>query len=213
MVICIFVKKKMKRIHLLSGTLIATFVLIHLINHTFSLFGATAHIELMDSLRVVYRNVIVESILLLAIVFQVFSGIKLFIKKRKTAKHFFDKLQVYSGLYIVLFFVIHLTAVFSGRFILKLDTNFYFGVAGLNTFPINLFFIPYYSLAIFSFFGHIAVAHYKKTKEEMFGLKKSQRSFLIILFGVLLNFVILYGLTNKFKGVVIPKSYNVLIGK
>lgn len=151
-----------KKLHYFSGITISIFVILHLINHLYSLFGADAHIEMMNDLRVVYRNIIAEVVLLLAVVIQVFTGSKLFLKRRKNVLDFFERLQIWTGLYLVIFFLIHLSAVLSGRLILDIDTNFYFGVAGLNTFPLNLFFIPYYGLAIISFFGHISAVHSKK---------------------------------------------------
>jgi hypothetical protein len=108
----------------------------------------------MHVLRNVYRNPVMEICLLLAVGVQIMSGIKLWIPKRKTVTSTFDKLQLWSGMYLAFFFIIHISAVLAGRFLLQLDTNFYFGVAGLNTFPLSFFFIPYYSLAIFSFFVH-----------------------------------------------------------
>ena len=117
------------------------------------------------------------------------------------------------ALIISIFFVIHLTVVLGGRFYLHLDTNFYFGVAGLNTFPFNLFFIPYYGLAIFSFFGHIASIHNKKMKQNILGLSPIGQSKLILAIGTALTILIFYGLTNHFNGVQIPTEYNVLIGK
>lgn len=203
----------MKQIHYLSGITIAIFVALHLFNHFYSLFGANAHIHLMEDLRVLYRNRIVETILLLAVVVQIISGIKLFLNKRKAASSFFDKLQIWTGLYLAIFLVIHLSAVLSGRFILNLDTNFYFGVAGLNTFPFNLFFIPYYGLAIISFFGHISAVHSKKMKREIFGIRPFNQSYGILIIGLILTLIIIYGLTNGFNGVEIPREYNILIGK
>lgn len=203
----------MRRIHYISGVTIAVFIILHLFNHLCSLFGAESHIEIMNSLRVVYRNVVVETILLLAVLTQILSGIRLFLKKRKTVTGFFQKVQVGSGLYLAVFFLIHVSAVLVGRLILELDTNFYFGVAGLNTFPINLFFIPYYGLAMFSFFGHISAVHSQKMKKKLLGIEPEKQSYIILFVGVILALVILGGLTNGFNGVAIPKEYDVLIGK
>ena len=133
----------MKQIHYFSGIIISIFVGFHLFNHFYNLFGINAHIQLMNDFRIVYRNIIVETILLTAIAIQIFSGIKLFIKKRKTASCFFEKLQIWTGFYLSFFLIFHVGVVLFGRYYLKLDTNFYFGVAGLNTFPYSLFFIPY----------------------------------------------------------------------
>lgn len=202
-----------KRLHYFSGLTIATFVFLHLLNHSFSIFGAEKHIKVMNYLRIFYRNIFVETILLSAVSVQIISGIKLFVSKRKIATTFFDKLQVWSGLYLAIFFVIHLTAVFSARIFLHLDTNFYFGVAGLNTFPFNLFFAPYYGLAIMSFFGHLSAVHNSKMNRTVFGLTPKNQAFVILAFGLILTLVIFYGLTNHFNGVQIPSEYNVLIGK
>ena len=203
----------MKRIHYFSGLTITLFIVLHLFNHAISVLGIENHIELMDKLRLVYRHPILETILLIAVLVQIISGLKLFFSKRKLVKGFYQKLQIWSGLYLAFFFLIHVGAVLSGRYILELDTNFYFGAAGLNTFPFNLFFIPYYGLAILAFFGHIAAIHFQKMKQEIFGLTIAQQSRLILGIGVLLLVIILYGLTNGFKGIEIPAAYDILIGK
>lgn len=202
-----------KKIHYISGLIITIFVGFHLFNHVWSIFGAEEHIEMMNLFRIIYRNIFVELILLIAVFVQIFSGLKLFKTNRKRAIAIFDKLHIWTGLYLALFFVIHVSAVLAGRYFLKLDTNFYFGVAGLNTFAFNLFFIPYYGLAIFSFFGHIACIHNKKMKRNVLGLAPNVQSKAILIFGIFLSVVILYGLTNHFSGVKIPSEFNVLIGK
>lgn len=203
----------MKKIHYISGLIITVFIGLHLFNHFCSIFGAEKHIEIMNSLRQVYRNLFIETILLFAVIVQIISGLKLFRINRKVATSQFDKLHIWTGLYLAIFFIIHLSAVFTGRLFLHLDTNFYFGVAGLNSFPFNLFFIPYYGLAIFSFFGHIAAIHNKKMKLNLLSLIPKQQAKTILIMGVILTIIILYGLTNQFNGVTIPKDYEVLIGK
>ncbi|MCO4291702.1 hypothetical protein NF867_02350 [Solitalea sp. MAHUQ-68] len=202
-----------KKLHYLSGLTIAVFVGLHLFNHVGSIFGADNHIQIMHSLRIIYRNIFIESILLLAVLIQIFSGLKLFNANRKTAFSNFEKLHIWTGLYLAIFFIIHLSAILTGRLFLHLDTNFYYGVAGINSFPFNLFFIPYYGLAIISFFGHIASIHSKKMSKDMVGLSPQEQSKAILLFGICLTFIIFYGLTNHFVGVKIPTEYNVLIGK
>lgn len=202
-----------RRIHYISGLILTLFVVMHLFNHSVSLMGADKHIEVMAYLRRFYRNIFAETILLLAVASQVYTGIQQVKVKKETHKTFFENVQVWTGVYLALFLVIHLTAVFAGRYILHLDTNFYFGVAGLNSFPTNLFFIPYYALAIISFFGHISAIHNKKMKGNIFGLSPLTQSKLIVAIGILFTIVIFYGLTNHFKGVEIPKAYSILIGK
>jgi len=203
----------MRRLHYLSGITITVFISLHLFNHTCSIFGADKHIEMMNLFRLFYRNIFVEIILLSAVLLQIFSGLKLFKINRKSAILNFERLHIWTGLYLAIFLVIHVGAVLGGRLFLHLDTNFYFGVAGLNSFPFNLFFIPYYAIAIISFFGHIASIHNKKMQHVIFGFTPNGQSKVILVCGICLTITIFYGLTKHFEGVEIPPAYNILIGK
>ncbi len=202
-----------RKIHFISGLIISIFVGLHLFNHCFSILGAEKHIEVMTALRHLYRNIFFETILLVAVVTQIYSGLKLLKLKRRTAKTFFEKLYTWTGLYLAVFFVIHVSSVLAGRIVLNLDTNFYFGVAGLNTFPFNLFFIPYYFLAIFSFLGHISAIHDQRMTENILGLSPYKQSILILTTGICFAFFLIFGLTNRFQGFQISSDYNILIGK
>ncbi len=202
-----------RKIHFLSGLTLTIFIGFHLFNHFMGIFGVEVHLSIMDKLRLVYRNQFIETILFTAVGVQIFSGLSLFFSKRKTSINFFGKLQIWTGLYLAIFLIIHIGAVLTGRYILDLDTNFYFGVAGLNTFPLNLFFIPYYGLAIIAFFGHISSIHYQKMKKEILGFTVKQQSYSILIKGIVITAIIIYGLTNGFIGVEIPEEYNIMIGK
>lgn len=160
----------MRRIHYISGIIITIFISFHLFNHSYSLFGVEEHIRLMGKFRWVYRNVFVETLLLIAVFIQIFSGIRLFLRRRKNTTGFFEKLQVWSGLYLAVFFLFHLGAVFAGRLFLDLDTNIYFGVAGLNTFPINLFSYPITGLLYFHFLATFRLFIMLKLKITYWGL-------------------------------------------
>ena len=203
----------LKKIHFISGLTLTTFIGLHLFNHACSIQGADKHIEIMNMLRLFYRNVFAETVLLLAVCVQIFSGLKLFRQKRKWAASRFEQLQIWSGLYLAIFLIIHLSAVFAGRLILNLDTNFYFGVAGLNTFPLNLFFIPYYGLAMLAFVGHVAAIHQQKMKAVVFNLTPHAQAKAILVLGLIATIGIFYGLTNHFQGVTIPAEYHLLLGK
>jgi len=202
-----------RRLHYISGLTITIFVGFHLFNHLISLIDVKSHIDVMNTLRVFYRNIFVETILLLAVLIQVVSGLKLFFSTRKSRKIGFMKLQIWSGLYLAFFFMMHVGAVLMGRFYLGLDTNFYFGVAGLNTFPLNLFFVPYYGLAILAFFGHISAIHFMKMRKELLGISVRNQSKLILVIGAIVTLLIFYGTTNGFTGVEIPEAYDVMLGK
>jgi len=167
----------------------------------------------METLRPFYRNMLVEAFILLAVAVQILSGAKLFARARAEAVSRFEQLQLWTGLYLAVFFVIHVGSVLFGRLLLNLDTNFYYGAAGLNTFPFSLFFIPYYGLATLSFFGHTAAIHNQKMKLSFWSWTPKGQAKAILVLGFLLTVAMFYGLTNRFRGINIPAEYNVLIGK
>ncbi|QHV98005.1 hypothetical protein [Spirosoma endbachense] len=202
-----------KRIHYLSGITLSIFIGLHLANHAISVLGEEAHLKTMAFLRHLYRNRIAETFLLLAVVVQITSGLRLFFSKRKDVNGLFDKLQIWTGLYLAFFLLVHVSAILFGRLVLHLDTNLYFGAAGINTFPFSLFFIPYYSFAIMAVWGHIAAVHRKKMTVRVFGLSPQVQAKLLLYTGLILAVLILYGLTNHFTGMTIPEEYNVLVGK
>jgi hypothetical protein len=149
---------------------------------------------------------LLEPILLLAVLVQIISGLRLFWTSRKTAQTFFERLQRWTGAYLAFFLLIHLSAVLGGRLVLGVDTNLYFGAAGLNIFPLLLFFVPYYSLAMLAFFGHIAAIHARKMTQTLLGISPQQQAISILVFGAFISLLILAGLTGYFQGLEIPES-------
>ncbi|MEL6133107.1 MAG: hypothetical protein AAFR59_07040, partial [Bacteroidota bacterium] len=154
-----------------------------------------------------YRHPVAEGILLLTLIFQIQSGTLFFWKARKRKLPFWYQIQRWSGVYLAFFFVNHLLAIAVGRYVLQLDTNLYFGATGLNTFPYFLFFIPYYGLAICSFFAHLAAIHAQKMKITVRGFQPHQQAWIILTLGLIYALAILMGLTDNFQGLSIPSPY------
>lgn len=203
----------LKRLHYFSGLTLALFVGLHLMNHLWSLAGPTAHIDMMASLRLIYRNPVVETLLLIAVGVQVVSGLRLRRKLRGQVVGFYPRLQLWSGLYLAFFLVAHVFAVLMGRFVFQLDTNYYFGAAGINFFPTMLFYIPYYSLACMAFFGHVAAIHSMKMRASLLCLTPVQQSHVLLALGGAFTLVLLYALTQGFHGIDLPTEYMILIGR
>lgn len=154
-----------KKLHRLSGIVIASFLLLHIVNHLFALGGPSLHITVMNLFRHVYRFLPIEILLLLSVVFQVISGIMLVIKKGFLKQPFYVVIQVLSGLYLAFFMIFHVRAVMLGRYKWNVDTDFYFAAGVANRYPEKLFFIPYYTLSLVCVFAHIACVHYIKRME------------------------------------------------
>lgn len=150
----------LRKLHALSAVLIAAFACLHIANHLVGLSGAAEHIAFMKAARSVYRFPAVEFVLLSCVAFQVVSGLTFVIRGWKQRHGLIPWLQAVSGTYLSFFLVVHVGAVLFGRAALNLDTNFYFAAAGFHVAPFQLFFAPYYFLAVVALFTHLACAAY-----------------------------------------------------
>ncbi len=144
--------------------LMLAFFAAHMINHLSLAFGATAHIALMEALRTLYRFPVLEALLIWGILRQVAAGVR---QMRRfgplKSKGRFAVLS-WSGLYLIGFLIIHLTAVAFGRYVQDVDTNLYFASAGYRSLPAALFFYPYYALAVFAAFAHFGSVIWLRTR-------------------------------------------------
>lgn len=181
----------MKEIHYFSGLTIATFVGIHLLNHALILHSTEWHIAFMNAVRKVYRHPIIETILLAAVCTQIVTGIYLANNKWGSIESIFDFLHIASGFYMSLFLIVHVSAVLMGRYKLGIDTNLYFGVGYMNVSPQRYFFIPYYALAITSFFVHMACIHKTKMSEYVELSTAQNQSIGIIAFGIIFTILVI----------------------
>ena len=191
-----------KSLHYISGITLSVFIAFHLLNHLFALDGPDKHIQIMDQFRRVYRHPVVETLLLLVVLFQIVTGTRLIYKR--DAQAIAEKIQVYSGLYLSFFLIAHVGAVLSARYIEHLDTNFYFAAAGLNYYPATFIFIPYYFLAVSSISLHVSAIHYLKKRSK--GMAVS-----IAVIGVATSFIIVLAFTDNFRWLDMPQLYEQFI--
>jgi succinate dehydrogenase/fumarate reductase cytochrome b subunit len=146
-----------RRLHRAAGAILAVFVAVHIANHLAALAGVDAHVRFMQKARLVYRQPVVEAVLLACVVLQAASGLRMVWAGRTRRHGVLARVQAASGAYVALFLAIHVSAVLAGR-AGGLDTNFYFAAAGLHVWPFVLFFAPYYFLAVAALFVHLGCA-------------------------------------------------------
>ncbi len=161
----------MERLHKVSAGFIFAFICLHFANHLVGLQGQGVHQQFLEAARLVYRHPIVELVLLMAFVIQIITGIALAREIWTRKKDFIHQLQAASGAYMAFFIVVHVGAVFMGRLVFNLDTNFDFAAITLTQ-PWVYFFLPYYALAIMAIFIHIGCICYdifKKSNKRLGG--------------------------------------------
>lgn len=147
--------------HRVAAFPVAIFVLAHLTNHLFALDSLATYKTVQDALRLVYRNPVVEALLIAALAVLILSGVAMTWRGRRR-QGFLNHAQAASGLFIAVFLCSHVMAVLaSGRALGHVDTDFVFasgGPAGLLHSPGAVRLIPYYFLAPTAFFAHIGGA-------------------------------------------------------
>ena len=175
--------------------LLGLFVFIHIFNHLILVISIKEHISFMENFRFIYRNIYIESILLLAFLFQIIKSINATWRERKNRRTFFELLVFISKIYLIYFLINHISAVLFGRIVFNLDTNIYYAIAGLHVFPYSFYFIPYYFLSIICLFFYFSKN------------KKSYSFYTINSIGFILAIVLLFALKSVFYDINIPIEY------
>lgn len=196
---------RLRRLHGALGLLIGTFLLAHLSNHLSALAGVETHIAIMQALRGVYRNPLVEAALLLAVAMQVGLGINFLWRARGKVHGLVSRLQLASGAYLAFFLLVHVGAVMTGR-ASGLDTNFYFAAAGYQQWLTALYFVPYYFLAVLALFTHLGCAAYWLTRDANRGLAQ-RLLWLLIGLGLVISLLISSALTGLAVDYDVPAVY------
>lgn len=201
----------LRGLHLCSALAIGLFLLVHLGNHLVGLQGQQAHVDYMAAARGFYRNGILEPILLALIAWQTLSGVTMVIRGWKGRQGKVAWLQALSGLYLAFFLLNHVGAVLVGRGWLGLDTDFRFAAAGFFVPPWQLFFAPYYFLAVFCLFAHIGCALYWLVGPHREALgKRILAGFVGV--GGLISLAIVLSLAGFLFPVDIPAAYRATYG-
>jgi hypothetical protein len=94
----------------------------HIGNHLAGFWNGSVHIEIMNAARHVYRDDIVQPILLALIGFQILSGTALVRRRMRMPSDILGTVQTMCGVYIGVYFLAHMTAVFAARHA-GIDTN------------------------------------------------------------------------------------------
>jgi succinate dehydrogenase/fumarate reductase cytochrome b subunit len=199
-----------QNLHRITGIIVSVFVIAHLFNHLMAWFGIATHQQILENLRLIYRQPFVEIILVGCFVFQIFSGVKLVLRlRKKESLSTYEKIQKWTGIIFGLFITQHIIATISQRIIFQFDTNFYFASRVVLEYPFKFYFTPYYLLGIMAFALHVANVHKHKIK-PIVGIRQAKIHFMLIL-GVffIVALIILYVFMGVRYDIVIPPQYQV----
>ncbi|WP_379548537.1 hypothetical protein ACFCW2_05045 [Qipengyuania sp. DSG2-2] len=196
----------LRTVHRYSAIVIIVFVALHLLNHLVGLAGQQQHIDFMAAIRPIYRNAVAEPLLLVCLILQMATGLRIVIKGWRSRHGAIAWTQALSGLYLIFFLLNHVLAVLAGRHILNLDTDFRFAAAGIHAPPFEWFFIPYYFLAVAALFTHLGCAAYWSLHSKNAAAGSIAFAVLIVS-GIIFGGAIVAGLSGVLFDVEIPAEY------
>jgi succinate dehydrogenase/fumarate reductase cytochrome b subunit len=186
----------LRTLHRASALALALFLLVHLLGHLAGLAGAAAHQEVLEVMRSVYRQPVVEGLLLAGVLFQAVSGLTLLWRGWHQRRGAVAWAQAVSGGYLSLFLLIHVAAVLVARQ-QGVDTNLQFAAAGMHMPPWQWFFGPYYFLAVLALGTHVGCALYWNLPERQRALALAAA----LVVGVLLATTLVVMLAGGFRGI------------
>jgi hypothetical protein len=141
-----------------AGAILLLFVGPHIVNHVAGFWNGPTHITVMNVVRRIYRNDIVQPVLLALIGFQILSGTALVRRRMRLPNDFPGTVQTMSAAFVGVYFLAHMTAVFATRHA-GTDTNWTWltnpGGSMLVSLS-NLRLIAHYWVGPIAIFAHVA---------------------------------------------------------
>lgn len=154
------------RLHRLTALFLAAFLVSHLAHHLIGLIaGPEAHLALSAPFRAIWRQPLIEVLLLAALVGQTGSGMRLLWRGRAWLWRGLRRWQAISGAALAGFLMIHVSAVLAAR-AMGTDTNLHFAAAGLQSGFWALFFAPYYTVAVTALVTHAGLAVLRRRGQQ-----------------------------------------------
>jgi hypothetical protein len=150
--------RKILNIQYFSAVVLLAFLSIPVPEVVITLVKGSSYEMLIKNFKGVEAGGFFEGLLFIAIVAQLYAGVRLSDEAYREKLAAWQWLRLFSGLYLAIFLSVHLAAVYLARFILKLETGFYSGAAGMNTYPLQIAFLIYAAL-LTVFFGAKYTSH------------------------------------------------------
>lgn len=190
----------LRRLHRWLALGLTAFVVLHLMNHAAIFFSVQTHLQVQESLRPVYRNPVVEPVLLLAVLAQIGVGARL-IWRHRWPRRGWARAQVLSGAVLGAFLVQHVgAALMTGWFKPEIDTTVFWAASVVSRPGFAAYFAPYYVVGVAMVFLHFAsfIAVRRRRPTLACG---------IAIVGGVYAVAIVAGLMGAWGDVVLPEAY------
>src|SRR6266516_2511944 len=143
-----------------ASAILLLFIGPHIVNHAADFWNGSVHIAIMNVVRRVYRDDIVQPVLLALIGFQILSGTALVRQRMRMPSDFLGTVQTMSAVFVGVYFLAHMTAVFATRHA-GTDTNWIWLTRPNDSMlvslsPSNLRLIAHYWVGPIAIVAHVA---------------------------------------------------------
>ena len=174
----------MKTLHRITAILLLLFILAHIGNHVAAAFGPKTYNSYLATVRIVYRNPIIEPLLITLVGIQMISGFNLIIKsfQRDAKRSLLSWLEFFSAIVFVLFIVIHLSAIAVTRFYFEIQTDFYWVAEMFRAGALQPYIIGFHFLGIMAVTVHSGIGI--KYLFDAMGLGKNGRTVAVSIIAV-----------------------------
>jgi len=180
-----------------AASILALFLAPHITNHLAGFWSGALHETIMHTVRLVYRNAAIEPLLFVLIAFQIASGLALAAPRLRGRMPWLSTLQAMSGVYIGIFFVGHVAAVFPARFG-GTDTDWNWltaNDAGLLAKLSRIYLVPHYWVGVIALATHLACGLRDVLLRHGFAFVRLERgAYTAIGLGAVVSTLILLGL-------------------
>jgi hypothetical protein len=175
------------------------FIAPHIVNHVTGLWNGPVHIDVMKAARRIYRNDIVQPLLLALIGFQILSGTALARRRMRMPSDLLGTVQTMSGAFVGVYFLAHMTAVFVARDA-GTDTNWSWLTRPNNSMLVslsNLRLIAHYWVGPIAIFAHVACGlRMVMLQHDVSPARANRLALALITAGVVTSTIILLALLN-----------------
>jgi hypothetical protein len=171
----------------------------HIVNHVTGFWNGPAHIEVMNAVRRIYRDDIVQPMLLALICFQILSGTALARRRMRMPSDLLGTVQTMSGAFVGIYFLAHMTAVFVARDA-GTDTNWSWLTRPNNSMLVSLSslrLIAHYWIGPIAIFTHVGCGlRMAMLQRDISPARANRLALALITVGVVTSSIILLALLN-----------------
>jgi hypothetical protein len=182
-----------------ASAILLLFIGPHIVNHAAGFWNGPIHIAIMNVVRRVYRNDIVQPVLLALIGFQILSGTALVRRRMRMPSDIFGTVQTMCGAYIGVYILAHMTAVFAARYA-GVDTNWSWLTRPNDSLLVSLSklrLIAHYWVGPIAIVAHVACGlRWVLLQRDISPATTNRIAWALIIVGVVASSIILLALLN-----------------